>query len=84
MSTIPKVLILLDSFKNDVVILECLKLKIVLITIVDTNCNPRFTDLFIPLNDNSVGVFYYFLKYLDFFLNFCFCCEFLSFIIFWL
>lgn len=68
MKKIPKILILLDSFKNNIVIYECLQLKVLLVTVVDTNCNPNFTDFFLPLNDNSVSVFYCFLKYINCFL----------------
>ena len=34
-------------------VLECQKLGIKMFTIVDTNCNPRFSDHIIPANDDS-------------------------------
>lgn len=55
MSKLPDIVILVGQIKDINAVKECLKLKIPLITIVDTNCNPNLTDFAIPANDDSVA-----------------------------
>lgn len=55
MTDIPSVVILIGQTHELVAVKECLKLKVPLITIVDTNCNPMLTDLAIPANDDSIS-----------------------------
>jgi small subunit ribosomal protein S2 len=55
MSTIPDVVIIIGQLCETNAVKECLKLKIPLITILDTNCDPVFTNYFIPANDDSIS-----------------------------
>ena len=55
MNKLPDVVILVGQIKDLNAVKECLKLKIPLVTIVDTNCNPNLTDYIIPANDDSVA-----------------------------
>lgn len=55
MSNIPDIVILVGQNKELNAVRECLKLGITLISILDTNCDPSLTDLFIPANDDSLS-----------------------------
>lgn len=55
MSSVPDVVILVGQNKELNAVKECLKLNITLISILDTNCDPTLTDLFIPANDDSLS-----------------------------
>nr|YP_009538725.1 ribosomal protein S2 [Lepocinclis ovum]AYQ93735.1 ribosomal protein S2 [Lepocinclis ovum] len=55
MNKLPDVVILVGQIKDLNAVKECLKLKIPLISILDTNCDPNLTDLIIPANDDSVS-----------------------------
>lgn len=54
MSALPDVVIIVDQIRELKAVRECIKLKIPLITIVDTNCDPTLTDFLIPGNDDSI------------------------------
>lgn len=55
MKSIPDIVILVGQNKDINAVRECVKLKIPLITILDTNCDPDLTDFAIPANDDSVA-----------------------------
>nr|YP_009519382.1 ribosomal protein S2 [Pseudocodium devriesii]AYC65380.1 ribosomal protein S2 [Pseudocodium devriesii] len=54
MSKLPDIVIIIDQQKEMNAVRECQKLQIPSLTILDTNCDPTLTDLFIPGNDDSV------------------------------
>lgn len=64
MTRIPKVVFFLNLSRNNIAIRECLKLDVLLIGFADTNVNPMFSNFMIPINDNSVTVLYFLLKYI--------------------
>lgn len=55
MTKLPDVVILVGQIKDINAVKECIKLKIPLICIVDTNCNPNLADIIIPANDDSIS-----------------------------
>nr|AYB71451.1 ribosomal protein S2 [Trachelomonas grandis] len=55
MVTIPDIVIIIGQKKELIAIRECIKMRITLITIVDTNCDPFLTNYFIPANDDSIS-----------------------------
>nr|UXD06230.1 ribosomal protein S2 [Eutreptia sp. CCAC 1914B] len=54
MSVLPDVVIIVDQIREFKAVCECIKLKIPIITIVDTNCDPTLTDFLVPGNDDSI------------------------------
>jgi small subunit ribosomal protein S2 len=54
MSELPDIAIIIDQKKEITAILECRKLNIPIISILDTNCNPDLIDVPIPGNDDAV------------------------------
>lgn len=54
MSQIPDVVIIVDPKRESTAIAECRKLKIPIISILDTNCDPNLVDIPIPANDDAV------------------------------
>jgi small subunit ribosomal protein S2 len=50
----PDIVILIGQPREMNAVLECNKLGIRTITLLDTNCNPALADLFIPANDDSI------------------------------
>jgi small subunit ribosomal protein S2 len=55
MKTPPNIVVIIGQKKEMNAVRECQKLKIPSISIVDTNCDPNLTDLFIPANDDSLS-----------------------------
>ena len=55
MNTVPNIVILVGQTSEMNAVKECLKLRIILITILDTNCDPTLTDFLIPANDDSLS-----------------------------
>nr|YP_010890569.1 ribosomal protein S2 [Sarcophyte sanguinea]WJE89104.1 ribosomal protein S2 [Sarcophyte sanguinea]WJE89123.1 ribosomal protein S2 [Sarcophyte sanguinea] len=53
MTSLPDVIIGID-YQDKYLFKECTYLKIPIIWLLDTNCDPDFTDIFIPMNDNSI------------------------------
>lgn len=51
----PDIVIIIGQRKEMNAVRECRKLKIPVLTILDTNCDPNLTDVFIPANDDSVA-----------------------------
>lgn len=64
MTRVPKLVFFFNLSQNKVAIRECLKLNLLLIGLVDTNFDPLFSNFMIPINDNSVTVLYFLLKYM--------------------
>jgi len=54
MTQIPDIVILVDPKRETTALLECRKLKIPIISILDTNCDPNVVDIPIPANDDAV------------------------------
>nr|AYC65753.1 ribosomal protein S2 [Udotea sp. TZ0819] len=50
----PDMVIIIGQKREMNAVKECIKLKIPILTILDTNGNPDLTDIFIPANDNSL------------------------------
>jgi small subunit ribosomal protein S2 len=55
MRKLPDIAIVVGQNSEMNAIKECLKAKITLISILDTNCDPKLTDFIIPANDDSVA-----------------------------
>ena len=55
MPNIPDVLIVIDQRRELTSIKEAISLKIPIISILDTNCDPDLIDIPIPGNDDSIG-----------------------------
>ena len=51
--SIPRTVIIFTQKANQIAIQECYKLKIPTISLLDTNCDPKKTDIGIPINDDS-------------------------------
>ena len=54
MVQIPDVVVVIDPKRENTAILECRKLGIPIISIIDTNCDPNLVDIPIPANDDAV------------------------------
>ena len=54
MTQIPDVVIIIDPKRETTALLECQKLNIPIISILDTNCDPNMVDIPIPANDDAV------------------------------
>ncbi len=54
MNELPGVLFIVDSKKEAIAVAEAKKLKIPVVAIVDTNCNPDLVDYAIPGNDDAI------------------------------
>lgn len=54
MPDIPDVVIIIDQKREMTSILECRKLGIPIVSILDTNCDPELVDIPIPGNDDAV------------------------------
>ena len=69
MKSLPDILIIIDQKKEINAVLECKKLGIRSVTILDTNGDPSLADLFIPANDDSIAALSFileeFLKYIQ-------------------
>jgi small subunit ribosomal protein S2 len=54
MHDLPNALILIDVYKENIALREANKLKIPVIALVDTNCDPKGVDYLIPGNDDAI------------------------------
>ena len=70
MKSLPDILVIIDQKREINAVLECKKLGIRSITILDTNGDPSLADLFIPANDDSMTALSFileeFLKYIQY------------------
>lgn len=66
MRAIPDVVIIVGQPEEKNAVLECQKLGIRSVTLLDTDCDPTLADLFIPANDDSVASLkFIFTKFLE-------------------
>ena len=54
MGKLPSVMFLIDPEKEKIAVAEANKLKIPLVAVADTNCNPDVVDHLIPGNDDAI------------------------------
>jgi small subunit ribosomal protein S2 len=54
MKRLPDLVVIIDQKRESTAIQECIKLKIPVISILDTNCDPDLTDIPIPENDDAI------------------------------
>jgi len=54
MTHLPDLVIIIDQKRESTAIQECIKLKIPVISLLDTNCDPDLTDIAIPANDDAI------------------------------
>ena len=54
MTQVPDVVVIIDPKRENTAILECRKLGIPIISILDTNCDPNLVDIPIPANDDAI------------------------------
>jgi len=54
MKRLPDLVVIVDQKRESTAIQECIKLKIPVISILDTNCDPDLTDIPIPANDDAI------------------------------
>jgi small subunit ribosomal protein S2 len=54
MRRLPDVVVLVDQRRETNAVLECRKLDIPLVSMLDTNCDPDLCDVPIPCNDDAV------------------------------
>ena len=64
MFELPDIVIIIGQQEEMNAVRECQKLKIPNLTILDTNCDPSFTNLFIPANDDSLTSVHFILSQL--------------------
>ena len=53
MAQIPDVVVIVDPKREYTALLECRKLNIPVISILDTNCDPNLVNIPIPANDDA-------------------------------
>lgn len=54
MTQIPDIVVIVDPKRENTALLECQKLGLPIISILDTNCDPNLVDIPIPANDDEV------------------------------
>ena len=54
MKNVPDIAIIIDQKREMTAVLECRKLQIPIVSILDTNCDPDLVDIPIPGNDDAV------------------------------
>ena len=54
MTQVPDIAVVIDPKRENTAVLECRKLGIPIIAILDTNCDPNLVDIPIPANDDAV------------------------------
>ncbi len=54
MKELPQAMFVIDPKKEDIAVREAKKLKIPVVAIIDTNCDPDFVDFPIPANDDAL------------------------------
>ena len=54
MKSTPDVIFIIDTNRENIAVLEAIKLGIPIIGIIDTNCDPDIIDYPIPANDDGV------------------------------
>ena len=64
MRSLPRVVIIVGQITEQVAIQECYKLGIPIVCILDTDCDPKFAEIGIPINDDSTSRIRIFLEVL--------------------
>jgi small subunit ribosomal protein S2 len=54
MTELPQALFIIDPHKEQIAVLEALRLEIPIVALVDTNCNPDQVDYPVPANDDAI------------------------------
>ena len=54
MKRLPDLVVIVDQKRESTAVQECKVLGIPIISILDTNCNPDYTDIPIPANDDAI------------------------------
>lgn len=54
MRRVPDVVILVDQRREYNAVMECRKLDIPIVSLLDTNCDPDLADIHIPANDDAI------------------------------
>ncbi|MEO1131247.1 MAG: 30S ribosomal protein S2 [Cyanobacteria bacterium J06639_1] len=54
MRRVPDVVIMVDQRREGNAVQECHKLKIPIVSLLDTNCDPTLSDIFVPANDDAI------------------------------
>jgi len=54
MGGVPDILVVIDTNKEDIAVMEARKLGIPVVAVVDSNCNPELIDYPIPGNDDAI------------------------------
>ncbi len=54
MRRLPDIVVIVDQRRETNAVQECAKLKIPIISLIDTNCDPDLSDVFIPANDDAI------------------------------
>ena len=62
MTSLPSILFIIDPRKEYIAVSEAKKLKIPIVAVVDTNCNPSVIDYPIPGNDDAIRAINLFVK----------------------
>ena len=55
MTQIPDIVVIIDPKRESTAVLECRKLGIPIISILDSNCDPDLIDVPIPGNDDAIS-----------------------------
>ncbi|MFC1482861.1 30S ribosomal protein S2 [Candidatus Margulisiibacteriota bacterium] len=54
MKRVPQIVIIIDTLREEITVKEARKLKIPIVGVVDTNCNPQLISHPIPANDDAI------------------------------
>ena len=54
MRRLPDVVVIIDQRRETNAVQECIKLNIPIVSLLDTNCDPDFSDVFVPANDDAI------------------------------
>ena len=65
MTRLPDIVVIIGQTEELNAVRECRKLGLRSITVLDTDCDPKLADLFIPANDDSVTSIDFILKTLS-------------------
>lgn len=65
MTRLPDIVVIVGQVEELNAVRECQKLGLRTITVLDTDCDPKLADLFIPANDDSVASIEYILQVLS-------------------
>ena len=62
LKNLPSALMIIDTKKDKIAVREAKKMRIPIIGIANSDCNPEDAEYFIPANDNSISSVNFFLK----------------------